>query len=104
MNVKEVSIGTAKQHLDDKSAVFIDIRDKASFMSGHIPGALNLSDQNIEEYIQSADKSQLHIICCYHGHSSMGAASFFQGQGFEKVFSMTGGFTGWGTTYPMIKE
>ena len=95
MTINEISVEDAYKHLDQGEACFIDVRDPASYESSHIQGALSLNDGNIEAYIKKADKSTIHIIYCYHGNSSIGGAGFFNKQGFEKVFSMTGGFTEW---------
>jgi len=45
--------------------------------------------------LHQAKKIALHIIYCYHGNSSMGATAFFNERRFEKVYSMTGGYTQW---------
>lgn len=99
MDIQEISVNEAKKHLDDGSASFIDIRDPGSFDLGHIQGAQSLNETNIHEYINEANKEQTHIIYCYHGNSSMGAAGFFQEQGFTKTYSMSGGYTQWREIY-----
>ena len=59
-----------------------------------------LSEDNLKEFIQQTPKSQSLIICCYHGHSSMGATRFLIEQGFEQVCSLMGGFEEWKLRYP----
>jgi thiosulfate sulfurtransferase len=94
--VRQISVSEAKAHLQERSAVFIDIRDPHSYQSGHIPGALPLNESNeVEEFIAKADKAKRTIVCCYHGISSQGAASFFEERGFTDVHSLIGGYEAW---------
>ena len=99
MEIQEITVYEAKKYWDEGIAKFIDIRDPGSYETDHIQGALSLNDGNIEDYIDNVDKSVMHIIYCYHGNSSMGAAGFFNEKGFEKVYSMTGGFTEWASQF-----
>lgn len=93
--VKQISISEARDCLTDKKAIFLDIRDPNSYERGHIQGAIHISDANIEPFLKNADKNTTTIVYCYHGISSIGAAGFFQEQGFADVFSLGGGFEAW---------
>ncbi|MCB9555021.1 MAG: thiosulfate sulfurtransferase GlpE [Deltaproteobacteria bacterium] len=97
---KEIDVDGAKQALDSGAATFLDIRDPASFASGHVRGALQLADrQALEAFIAEQDRSKRLIIYCYHGNSSRDAAAFFSQQGFSEVYSMVGGFEHWRVNY-----
>jgi thiosulfate sulfurtransferase len=93
-DVKEISYEKAK-HMLDQGAVFVDVRDPASFEAAHIPGAHYLSDANIEKFVKNTDKSQPIVAYCYHGHTSLGAAAYLMDQGFTEVYSLIGGFESW---------
>jgi|SRR5918996_4222900 thiosulfate sulfurtransferase len=93
--VRQISVSEAKTHLEDGSAVFVDIRDSGSYERGHIPGALPLNDGNVEEFLSQADKGKRTIVCCYHGISSQGAAAYFEERGFTDVYSLIGGYEAW---------
>ena len=95
MNLKEIDIQGAKELLDKEAATFADIRDPASFEAAHIPGATNLSDATVASFVEQTDKERPLIVYCYHGNNSQGGALFFQEQGFEDVYSMSGGFEAW---------
>lgn len=95
--VKEISVADARANLSEAKAVFLDIRDPQSYEAGHVEGAFNLNDGNVESFLKSADKDKALIVYCYHGISSRGAAAFFQDQGFADVYSMSGGFEAWRT-------
>ncbi len=97
--IKTISVDIAKQKLDQQTAVFVDVRDPESYRASHIPGAVLVNDHNVTDFISSADKSQTHILYCYHGISSQGGAAYFEKNGFEDVYSMDGGFTKWHHQY-----
>ena len=98
--IKEISIDEARRRLDEKQAVFFDIRDEASYREAHIPGAIHVNDGNIAEVVRDADKLRPTIIYCYHGNSSFGAAGYFMQKGFAQVWSMSGGFENWRGCHP----
>jgi len=99
MSASEIDIEGAKQHLDAKSADFVDIRDPGSYAEAHVPGAIRLDDRSVGPFLQSSDKSRPLIIYCYHGNSSLSGAAFFRSQGFTEVYSMAGGFEAWRSRY-----
>jgi thiosulfate sulfurtransferase len=88
------------QQMREQGAVFVDIRDPNSYSAGHIEGAARLDNQNLGDFIASADLDHPLVVVCYHGHSSQGAAAYLVGQGFSEVFSMDGGFEHWNSLYP----
>ena len=95
MNIPQIQIHDAKQKLDQKESVFVDIRDPASYDQAHIPGALHLHDGNIQEFVRNTDREKDIVVYCYHGNSSLGATAFLMENGFKNVASMSGGFEGW---------
>ncbi|MBL2893588.1 thiosulfate sulfurtransferase GlpE, partial [Klebsiella pneumoniae] len=40
------------------------------------------------------------MVMCYHGNSSKGAAQYLLQQGFDKVYSVDGGFDAWHRHFP----
>lgn len=95
MAFEHISTAELQALLNDKVITLIDIRDKASFLAGHIVGALHIDNQNVEPFMAEADRSLPLVVCCYHGNSSQGAADYFNQQGFEKTYSLDGGYTAW---------
>ena len=92
---KRIDIKTAIHKIDINHALVLDIRDKESFNSGHIDGAFNLSNDNIDHFISNTKKDQSLIVCCYHGNSSQKAAKFLSSHGFVDVYSLDGGYEEW---------
>ena len=93
-NVEQIEFAQAQELLASGCA-FVDVRDAPSYESAHIPGALHLTDANVGAFIAAADKAKPIVIYCYHGHSSLGAAAYLMEQGFERVYSLAGGFESW---------
>ncbi|MCA9405307.1 MAG: thiosulfate sulfurtransferase GlpE [Candidatus Omnitrophica bacterium] len=99
-NFQEIDAHEAKNIIDRDNAIVVDIRDPASFTEGHIPGARQLTQEDIDSFVNETDKSAPLIFCCYHGFSSQQAAAYFVQQGFENVYSLKGGFEAWLSEYP----
>jgi len=100
ISVNEIDVQKVKEMDEQDSATIVDIRDSASFQSGHIPNAIHLSDDTVQQFITSTDKEKPLVVYCYHGISSQGAAAYFSEQGFKEVSSMAGGFEGWREVFP----
>lgn len=93
--VRQIDTPGALQHLAQESAVFVDVRDPASYAAAHIPGAQHVNDHNIEDFLETTPRTRAVIVYCYHGITSMGGAAYLQSKGFEEVYSLRGGFEGW---------
>ena len=90
-----INTDQAKSLISDELAVVIDIRDPASYQSGHIDNAIHIDNSNVQTFLEDTDKNRPLIVCCYHGNMSKGAADYFNQQGFGKSYSLDGGFTEW---------
>jgi thiosulfate sulfurtransferase len=99
MEIPQIPIHEAKQKLDEKSCLFVDIRDPGSYRQAHIPGAIQLNDGNVQEFLQNTAKEQAVVVYCYHGNSSLGATAYLIENGFDRVSSMSGGFEAWRQAY-----
>ena len=95
-----ISVVDALERLQQGNAVLVDIRDAQSFNAGHAPGAFHLTDASLNGFMQSADFDRPVMVMCYHGISSQGAAQYLAHQGFERVYSVEGGFESWARSFP----
>jgi len=86
--------------MDKEPVTIVDIRASDVYQQAHIPGAFLLGDENIDAFLQAADKTKPLICYCYHGFSSQGACEFLKQSGFGRVFSIEGGFEFWRNVYP----
>ena len=81
--------------INNEESIVVDIRDKDSFDQGHIDGALNLLNDNIDSFVLDTEKNQCIIVYCYRGNSSQRAAQFLTDRGFKNVYSLNGGYEQW---------
>ncbi|RUO23393.1 thiosulfate sulfurtransferase GlpE [Aliidiomarina iranensis] len=95
-----ISLADAEPLIADSATQVVDIRDGNSFANGHIPGAIQLHNENLPQFIAAADFSKPLVVVCYHGNSSQGAGRYLAEQGFEHVFSLDGGMATWAVQYP----
>ena len=75
-------------HIDLKEileagATLVDVRTKEEYQSGHIPGSLNISLQQLESRLSSIPKNKAVITCCASGMRSGSAKSLLQSKGYE---------------------
>lgn len=94
MAYKSITVENAKKIIQT-DAIVVDIRDPMSFAAGHIDDAIQVDNHNIESFFKETDRTKPLIICCYHGISSQGAAEYFSDQGFQEVYSLSGGYAAW---------
>ena len=99
MSFKCISIDEAKALIDKGEAAIADVRDPGSYQAGSIENAINVQQENVEDFLAGADKNKPIIVYCYHGHSSQGAADHFFSQGFTEVYSVDGGYEAWRLKY-----
>lgn len=105
MSFTHLDCETFSRWLDESRAFeVVDIRDPLSFNGGHIPGSLHLDNATVGGFIDRTPTTRPVVVVCYHGHSSQQAADWLSGQGFEKVYSLDGGFTHWAHCYPETVE
>jgi len=90
----------ARDLIDDRDVVIVDIRDPQSFAAGRMLDAQHLSNDTAAELIEKTEKSMPIVVCCYHGNSSQQAAQFLAEQGFTEVYSLDGGFEVWNAKFP----
>src|SRR5687768_12696327 len=59
-----ISLADAKKAFDEKSAVFIDTHVKDAYDAGHIPGAINVTVQDLEAKFNTIPKGKRIIAYC----------------------------------------
>ena len=76
MSFQCISIEEAKIIIDKDNLTIIDIRDRNSFLNGHIDKAIHVEDLDIDNFLKDKNKNDTILIYCYHGNSSKSAANF----------------------------
>ena len=90
---KTINLTDAKDLINTGNVILADIRDEQSYMQAHIPDAIHLTDDNLDEFKKNTGLDETIIIYCYHGINSLGAAQYFANMGYRNVFSLNGGFS-----------
>ena len=94
---KTISSTEAQQMIEDnKDAFILDVRTAAEYESGHIPNAINLSNEDIQagKVDSLKDKSQLIMVYCRSGNRSRQAAQKLAELGYTNVVDF-GGIQSW---------
>ena len=63
-DVNRISLNEAKTAYDQKQALFVDVRDAASYQQGHIPGAINIPLDNLNSQLSELSPNQWIITYC----------------------------------------
>lgn len=95
---KRVSVDEAELIAQQKNVLILDMRDTRAFCAGHHPRALHLSDSNLRTLLKNTPVNVSILIYCYHGNSSQDMAKLFADFGFEKCYSVDGGYEAWRQT------
>ena len=97
---QQLDVPRAKELFESEEITIIDIRDPGSYAGGHIQNSISVTDDSIDQFVKSQDKTIPLLCYCYHGISSQMTAQYFRDNGFVKVYSLAGGFEKWKNIYP----
>ena len=96
-----VDVATAKT-LFDRGITFVDVRGRSPYLSGHIPGAVNFTDELIPSSAETAfskivNKDQEVVIYCGGPTCNLSADACAAAVewGYEKVYYFRDGYPGW---------
>jgi len=83
--------------LINNDAVVVDLRSSDAHARGHIVNARSVPSDELESKLPTLDqyKSKPVIAVCDSGVSSTRAVNTMRQQGFESVYGLKGGMTGW---------
>ncbi len=84
--------------LINKDAVVIDIRSADAFARGHIVNAKNIPNDELDGKIEQLEqyKATPIVAVCDAGVTTTQAVNKLRKSGFESVFGLKGGMSGWG--------
>lgn len=95
---QEVFTPKELEGFDSEKAVLVDVRSEIEYNNGNIPGAINISVDELRNRIQELDKNKEIWVYCQVGLRGYIAARIFSQHGY-KVRNLTGGYK----TYTMFK-
>ena len=90
---KTITTEEVNDFIKDNNITILDIRDEESFTESHIPSAVRLSGNNMDEIIENSNHEDNILIYFYAGISSHNVAQHFCNLGFKKIYNLEGGYT-----------
>jgi rhodanese-related sulfurtransferase len=90
-----VSTTEAIQMVNQRQAVWVDVRAAEQFQAGHIAQARNVPAADLEQKAASLPKNKPLIVVCDNGRDSARAAAKLRTQGFADVVPLDGGMRAW---------
>jgi rhodanese-related sulfurtransferase len=77
--------------------VLLDVRTKAEYEKGHIPGTTNIdiSSPRFDESVAKLDTNKTYLVNCAVGMRSARACKKLEGMGFKNLYDLAPGFDGW---------
>lgn len=105
--VKVISNAEAVNLINTENAVVIDLRTIEEFQRGHIINSQQFLPSDIKK--QNLGKLEQHkeipvILVCNTGMTARSSADILVKQGFNRVYSLKDGMSGWaGANLPLVK-
>ena len=97
LGYRQISMNEAvKMMKDEKNYIILDARRPDEYAEGHIPGAINIPNEEIgtEEIPELPDKSQLILVYCRSGKRSKEASEKLIKLGYTNIVEF-GGILDW---------
>jgi rhodanese-related sulfurtransferase len=95
---KSIGASEAKEVLKQKSHAgdfcILDVRTEKEFLSGAIPGAINLDfyAPDFAKELDRLDKNKTYLVYCRSGNRSKSALAIMKQLGFEFIYELDGGY------------
>ena len=90
MTFQNISIKDIVYEMMKEEGIIIDVRDKECFVHGHIPQAVNVSLEDIQNGNYCLPKTKTLFVCCDYGNKSTLAARCLAENGHQ-VYNAVGG-------------
>jgi hydroxyacylglutathione hydrolase len=87
-----------------RRAALLDVRSRAEWAAGHLPGAVNLPLGEIEQRLGDLPRARPLIVQCQTGARAAIAASLLRALGIEEVYLYGGGFAEWSASGQAVER
>ena len=96
-NYKQLTMKEAKELMNNETDyIILDVRTLEEYNRGHIPNAINVSNENIgtEDIAELPDKEQMILVYCRSGYRSVLASEKLAMLGYTNIIEI-GGILDW---------
>ena len=94
-SVPQVTIDALAERLRSREVTVIDVRGRAEWEAGHLPGVANIPVGYLAERIDEIPRDRPVVMQCQSGARSAIAASVLRAKGLANVSALAGGFADW---------
>lgn len=104
---KSLTTSEATKAINNDSALILDVRKKEDFRAGHLPNAINIPMDAVQNRMSELEKHKTSpiIIVCKTGTTAGGAGGMLRKAGFEDVRRLKGGILEWqAQNLPLVKK
>ncbi len=85
-----------KELSEENEVKIIDVRSRADYEIGHIPMAISIPYDELENRLNELNKEDLHVVYCYNAYCHLGArAALILAKHQLPVMELCGGFKVW---------
>ncbi len=70
----------------------VDARAPAQYEAGHVPGAINLPQEQVREALAGLDRNKPIVTYCNKGVTGNAVQNILLNHGFKRVYTLSGGF------------
>ena len=83
--------------INDKDAdlVVLDVRTAAEYQAGHVPGAINISHDQLAAKLASLPSDKQLVLYCRSGRRTALAEQTLRAAGFSRLLRLQGDFLAW---------
>ena len=95
--IRNIGPMQAVQLVNREGGVFVDVCQPEEYKAGHIPNSLNVPLASLRQPPKQLEKykGKPVIVSCRSGNRSVKGAVMLRKQGFQAVYSLSGGLAGW---------
>ena len=96
--IREVSALEARELIDSRRPIVLDVREKDAFDKGHIPGAVAVPIGELPQRIASLGLTKADPVLVYCGDGSTrgpDATAQLSASGYDGAVNLKGGFSAW---------
>jgi glyoxylase-like metal-dependent hydrolase (beta-lactamase superfamily II)/rhodanese-related sulfurtransferase len=94
-HVEDVTADLAQPRIERADWWVLDVREEEEWRRMHIPGAHHIPQAQLASRLNEIPDGAVPLIVCHSGVRSHRAAQFLKQNGYQEVFSLAGGTSGW---------